>query len=95
MHDPLFKKINVDVDFKSCVGSISVPGTLDIATTAIVNPITGKPHHPKVAIREGFEFAEAEFANGSSKSKGSIVLDNENKHAHLAMIHITGHGVVH
>ena len=95
VHDPLFKKIDFNVDFKSCAGSITVPGTLDIATTAIVNPVTGKPHHPKVSIREGFEFADAEFANGSSKSKGAIVLANENKHAHLAMIHITGRGVVH
>ena len=95
MHEPLFKKIDFKVDMKSCEGSISVPGTLEVTTAAIRNPMTGNAHHPKVSLRAGFEFSEAEFASGSSKSTGAIVLANENKHAHLAMIHITGHGVVH
>ena len=95
VHDPLFKKIHFKVDMKSCEGSVSVPGTLEVTTAAILNPMSGKPHHPKVSLRAGFEFAEAEFASGSSKSSGPIVLANENKHAHIAMINITGHGVVH
>lgn len=95
MHEPLFKKIDFRADLKSCEGSVVVPGTLEVATTAIRNPITGNPHHLKVVLRTAFEFDEAEFASGSSKSTGRIVLTSENKHALLAMIHITGKGIVH
>lgn len=95
VHDPLFKDIDFNIDMESCDGSVSIQDTLKIVTTAIRNPITGKPHHPKVALRSGFEFAEAEFASGSSKSQGAIILNNDDKHAHLAMIHMTGKGVVH
>jgi hypothetical protein len=95
MHPPAFRRINVKVDLKSCDGEIHVPGLLDVSTTAIHNPITGSAHHAKVALRSGFEYSEAEFASGSSKSGGPIVLDNQNCHAHLAMINITGKGVVH
>ena len=56
--------------------------------------MTGNAHHPKVALRAGFEFAEAEFCSGTSKSAGPIALDNTGKHAHLAMLHLTGQGIV-
>ncbi|NJM30781.1 MAG: DUF1326 domain-containing protein [Rhizobiales bacterium] len=94
MHPPVFKKIDFKSDMKSCDGHISVDGMLEVSTTAIRNPMSGNAHHPKVALRAGFEFAEAEFASGSSKSPGPVKLENENCHAHLAMIHITGKGVV-
>jgi hypothetical protein len=93
-HEPKFMKIDFKADLKSCDGHLSVPGELDIKTTAIRNPMTGKPHHAKVALRGGFEFAEAEFANGTVKADGAVKLNSENKHAHLAMIHITGQGIV-
>jgi hypothetical protein len=94
MHPPVFKKIEFKSDMKSCEGHVSVPGVLEISTTAIRNPVTGNAHHPKVALRAGFEFTEAEFASGTCKSPGPVKLDSENRHAHLAMIHITGKGVV-
>lgn len=95
MHEPVFRRINIKTDMKSCDGEVHVPGMLDVATTAIRNPVTGEPHHAKVSLRAGFEYSEAEYASGTSKSNGPIMLDNKNCHAHLAMIHMTGKGVVH
>ena len=52
-------------------------------------------HHAKVSLRDGFEYTEAEYASGTIKSKAPIALDTSGKHAHLAMLHLTGQGVVH
>ena len=95
VHEPMFKPIEFAVDMKSCVGHIKVPGVLDVKTEAIRNPVTGNAHHARVSLRQGFEFSEAEFASSTIKSKGPIALDTSGRHAHLANLHITGHGIVH
>lgn len=95
VHDPRFEDISFDVDMDSCEGHFSVPDLVQGKTQAIRNPITGQPHHPKVSLRNGFEFLEAEFASGTARSRGPIAIDNHDKHAHLCMIHMTGKGLVH
>lgn len=95
VHAPMFKRIDFTADMKSCDGSVKVPGVLEVSTRAIRNPVTGNPHHARVSLRQGFEFIEAEFASGSSKSAGPVKLDNTDRHAHLAMLHLTGKGIVH
>ena len=95
VHDPLFKPITFEVDMKSCEGHFSVPDVIQVTTHPIRNPVTGNPHHAKLVLRTGFEFLEAEFASGTSKSHGAIALDNHDKHAHIAMLHLTGKGLVH
>jgi hypothetical protein len=95
VHEPMFKPISFAVDMKSCEGHLSVPGVVDVKTEAIRNPVTNKAHHARVSIRDGFEYAEAEYASGTNLSKGPIALETKGRHAHLAMLHLTGHGVVH
>ncbi len=95
VHEPMFKHIDFSVDMKNCSGHVNVPGVVDIKTEAILNPITSKPHHANVSIRQGFEYANAEFASGTITSKGPIALSTKGRHAHLALLHLTGHGVVH
>lgn len=94
-HEPLFLPISFEADLNSCEGHFSVPDVVQTKTHPIRNPVTGKPHHPKLVLRSGFEFLEAEFASGTTRSHGAIHLDNHDKHAHLAMLHITGTGLVH
>jgi hypothetical protein len=95
IHNPMFKPISFQVDMKSCEGHLNVPGVVDVKTEAIRNPITNKAHHARVSIRQGFEYAEAEFASGTISSEGPIKLETKGRHAHLAMLHLTGEGVVH
>jgi len=95
VREPMFKPIEFASDIKSCDGHVRVPGVLELKTEAIRNPVTGNVHHARISLRQGFEFTEAEFASGTIKSKGPIVLDTSGKHAHLAVIHLTGQGVVH
>ena len=95
VREPMFKPIEFGADMKTCDGHVRVPGVLDVKTEAIRNPVTGKAHHARISLREGFEFTEAEFARGTIKSKAPIALDTNGTHAHLAVIHLTGQGVVH
>jgi hypothetical protein len=94
MHDPLFLPISFEVDMHKSEGRFTVPGLVDSITQPIRNPVTGQPHRPKVVLRNSFEFTEAEFASGTTKSQGPIVLNNIDKHAHIAMLHMTGKGLV-
>lgn len=94
IHPPLFKKIDYHADLSTCEGSISVPGVVDVKTEAIRNPVTGQPHHAKVSLRSGFEYLDAEYASGTISAKGAIELSTAGKHAHLAKLHMTGHGLV-
>ena len=95
VHEPIFKPIEFSVDMKSCNGHVKVPGVVDVRTEAILNPMTSKPHHAKLSLQQGFEYTEAEFASGTVSSKGPISLATKGKHAHLAMLHLNGHGIVH
>jgi hypothetical protein len=95
VHPPMFKKIEFKSDMKSRESHFSVPGVVEVRTEAIKNPVTGKPHHAKVSLPAGFEYSEAEYASRSAKSAGPIALDTSGRHAHLAMLHLTGKGVVH
>lgn len=95
MHEPLFRHISFEVDIAKGTGHFSVPGIVESTTMPIRNPVTGLPHRPKVILRDSFEFTEAEFASGTTKSHGAIALDSVNKHSHLAMLHMTGKGLVH
>jgi hypothetical protein len=95
VHTPMFKKIEFKSNMKTCEGHFSVPGVVEAKTEAIRNPVTGKPHHAKISLRQGFEFVEAEFASGTAKSAGPIKLDTNGRHAHLATLHLTGKGIVH
>ena len=94
VHTPMFKKIEFKSNMKTCEGHFSVPGVVEAKTEAIRNLVTGKPHHARVSLRQGFEFAEAEFASGTAKSAGPIKLDTNGRHAHLATLHLTGKGIV-
>jgi hypothetical protein len=94
VHEPMFKAIDFAADMKTCKGHVTVPGVVEVTTEAILNPVTSKPHHARVSLRQGFEFAEAEFASGTVKSKGPIALSTKSRHALLAMFHLNGHGVI-
>lgn len=95
VHDPLFKPIEFTADVEKATGHLKVDGVVTSKAEPIRNPVTGEPHHAKLSLRKGFEFLAAEFASSTTKTKGKIALDWSGRHAHLAMIHITGQGVVH
>ena len=94
VHDPLFKPIAFRADYENCEGQFSVPDVVTTTAQPIRNPVTGKPHHVKVALRDSFEFAEAQFGSGTITSKGPISVNTVDKHVHIAHLHMTGTGLL-
>jgi len=94
-HEPLFKLIRFEADIEKAKGSFKVDGVVDSRAEPIRNPVTKQEHRPKLSLRSGFEFLNAEFASSTTKTKGAIPLEWDGRHAHLTMIHITGKGLVH
>ena len=94
VHPPVFKAIDFEVDVRNAKGHFAVKDVVEANVQPIKNPVTGASHHAKVVLRHGFEYAEAEYASGTTSSPGPIVLGTTGKHAHLANLHLTGAGVV-
>lgn len=95
IHPPMFKPIAFAVDLENCTGRFAVPGVVEAEAQPIRDPVTGAPHFVKLSLRQSFEFAEAEFASSTVKASDPIALDWSGRHAHLAMLHLTGKGIVH
>jgi len=95
VREPLFRPIEFEADIARATGRFRVAGLVDSTVEPIRNPVTGAPHFAKLTLRSGFEFTEAEFASSTVKATAPISLDWSGRHAHLAMIHLTGKGIVH
>lgn len=89
-----YKPIDLAIDRGAATARLRIPGLIESSAEPIRNPMTGQPHRVRVSLPEGFEFTEAEFANGRSHSSGAIELDFEDTHAHVAKIHWSTQGVV-
>ena len=93
MHDPVFARIEFDLDLEKRVGSVRVAGVIDTAIEPIRNPVTGDEHRVQVVLPHGFEYIKAEFASGKTRANGPISLALDKSHSHLAMLHLTTNGV--
>jgi hypothetical protein len=89
-----YKPIELGIDLAAASASLRVPGLIDSSSAPIRNPITGAPHRVRVALPAGFEFSEAQFGAGSTKTSGPVDLDFDTTHSHVAAIHWSTHGVV-
>lgn len=90
----LFKPIHLAIDYAGRTAQVEVPGVVQGRAESIRNPVTGAPHQVKVTMPTGFEFTESEVLSGKSKASGSIELDLDGSHAHLARVHWSSSGVV-
>lgn len=95
VHKPLFLPIRLEADIDAATGSFSVDGFVEADIEPIRNPVTGEAHRVRVTIPDGFEYHEAEYASGSARASGLITHEWSGRHAHLALMHMTPHGVVH
>lgn len=95
VHEPVFAKIDFEVDVSDRKARIKVPGLIDGRGEPIVNPVTGKEHRARIDLPQGFEYAIAEVGRGWTSATGPVQFDLKNSHAHFAQLHMTGSGVVH
>ena len=69
-----------------------VANVIDTNVEPIRNPVTGEEHRARVALPNGFEYREAEFANGQTRATGAIKLTLDKSHSHLAMLNLSTQG---
>ncbi len=94
VHDPVFAKIDLDIDVAARKARFSVPGVVEARGEPIINPVTKKEHRARFDMPEGFEFTLAEVGRGWAKTMAPSSLIWRNSHAHFAELNITGTGVI-
>jgi hypothetical protein len=94
VHETLFRPIEFSADIEQRTARVRVPGIVESEGEPIRNPVTGNPHRARVTLPHGFEYAEAEYASGTTKTTGEIKVDIAQSHGHFAMLHMTGNGPV-
>ncbi len=90
----LFRPIELSLDVEKRTATVRVPGLVEGCGEPIRNPVTGAAHRARINLPAGFEYSQAEMASGTSRATGTIALDLQGTHAHLARFHWSTHGVV-
>ena len=94
VHEPLFRHIDFDIDFKTATARFAVAGLVESQSAPISNPVTGKAHRVSVKLESGFEFSQAEFVGSRVKGHAPVTLDWVRGHGHLAMLAMNTRGVM-
>jgi hypothetical protein len=95
MHDPVFARIDFDVDVNGRIAHLRVPGWIEARGEPMRNPITGEEHRARINLPQGFEYDTCEVGRGWAETQGPIKLSLEDSHAQFAKLHMTESGVVH
>ena len=94
VHDPIFAKIDFDVDVEGRRATLKVPAVIEARGEPIRNPVTGDEHHVRINLPRGFEYTVAEVGRGWTNTSGAIALSLADSHAHFAQVHMIQSGVV-
>jgi hypothetical protein len=94
VHDPVFTKIDFEVDLDARRARLLVDGLIAARGEPILNPVTGKEHRARFDLPNGFEYSIAEAGRGWAKMSGPIPFDLADSHAHFVNTHISSTGVV-
>lgn len=88
--------IDFDCDLEARTARLEAKGLIQTQSEPIRNPITNAEHRTRVALPNGFEYRQAEYASGTSKTgdKAAIALDLRGSHAHLYRAGWNATGVV-
>ena len=95
VHDPIFTRIELDVDIEGRTAQLNVPGLIEARGEPITNPVTGQPHRARIQLPEGFEYTLAEVGRGWGTTSGAVPLKMQDSHAHFARLHMNQSGVLH
>lgn len=94
MFDPVFAAIDINVDIEAREGRIFIEGIAECTGQPIRNPVTGDVHRVRIDLPHGFEYTLAEIGASTFSTQGPIALDNEDRYAQFANIHLSNHGIV-
>ena len=94
VHDPIFAKIDFDVDVEARKGRYAVAGLIESVGEPIKNPVTGAETRARIDLPNGFEYEIAEIGSGTTKTQGKIQLDLKASYGQFAHLHLNNKGVV-
>ena len=94
VHEPLFKKIDFEMDINARTANVKIPGVLQSSGEPIRSPATGEPHRVQIDIPHGIEFEQAEIGSASTKADGMIRLDLNSSYGQFSILRHSGAGVV-
>lgn len=94
VYDPIFTKIDFDVDIEGRRGKVRVKDVLELDAEPIRNPVTNKEHQVRIDLPHGFEYEIAEIGAGTSRSKGNIAIELKNSYAQFAHLHLNNKGPI-
>jgi hypothetical protein len=92
--DTLYLPIDLDWDWPTRSGRISIPGVAEGSLEPIKNPVTGKPHHAMIRLHSGFEFRDAEMASATARGSGDIKFDFADRYAFLIDVTYGPQGII-
>ena len=94
VHDPIFAKIDFDVDVEGRKGRYAVAGLIESVGEPIKNPVTGAETRARIDLPNGFEYEIAEIGSGTTKTHGKVQLDLKASYGQFAHLHLNNKGVV-
>ena len=95
LHEPVFTKIDFEVDVDGRRGRLSIPGYVEMSGEPIRNKVTGMEARAQIVLPKGFEYAVADIGSASSRTTGGpMQLDFGNSYGQFANLHLSSHGVV-
>ena len=95
MHEPVFTKIDFQVDVDGRRGRMVVPGYVEMSGQPIRNAVTGEESRAQIRLPNGFEYEVADIGSASSRTTGGPMdLDYSDTYGQFAHLHLSSHGVV-
>jgi hypothetical protein len=94
MHDPVFTKIDLELDIDGRRGRIFVKDYIDTIGEPIRSKATGAQTRAQIVLPEGFEYTVAEIGSASSKTQGPVKVEMKDTYGQFARLHLNNNGVV-
>lgn len=94
LHDPVFCPIEVEVELDGRRASVTVADQIEGRAEPILNPVSGEEHRARIDLPNGFEYAVAEVASGTSSARAAVPINLAQSHCHLATLDIGPKGIV-
>lgn len=84
-HETLTAPVSIDFDAEKMTGSAKAGDIAETTVKPIANIVSGEPHSVSIKLPNGFEYAEAHVASGSTVThQGAIRLEkNSDTHTHV------------
>jgi hypothetical protein len=94
MHQPVFTRIDVEVDVDARKGRVFVPDYIEMTGRPILNAVTGAESRAQIVLPAGFEYELAEIGSATSRTGGPVLVQIDDKYAQFAQLHMNNDGLI-